>query len=206
MTRLTILFCLFCSAAFAQKEVQPDSTWLTNNAGVFIENRLIQYDDGTYLQTGKIIGDTAKLIESARRIVSERAESMAADVAIVSGYSKDIAELIRRANSVETAVGSSTYQPDTATTLIVNPLRAIATDLLADMQTGTWQIGQNTVVFSMTAGGQARYKLGTEPTRNCSVLGNVVRMNNYLGGGSVDLFRITKRKFITLDGAIKMTR
>jgi len=205
---MRFLFCSFLFLpilVFSQKEVNKDSVWISNIGGTFFENRRVEYSDNTYTESNTPIGDTIQLLTRAKRSVFEQGENMANDVAIVSKYSGRISELIRQANAVEALVGQ-TFKYDSLTTIFTNPLKAIAAEKLAELTKRNWMIGTDAIVFSVNAQGQARYQVGTQPVRNCSILGNTIRLNNYLGGASLDLFRITNRKYINLDGSIKMLK
>lgn len=198
-----LFFLLVPFVLFGQKEIQKDSTWRSVSAGVFYEHLRIEYTDGTYTEQNRLLGDTAQFVAQARRSVFDRAESMAGDVVVVSGYSREIAELIRKSAEVEALVGQK-FKTDSVTAIYSSPVKQIGIETSPAL-TG-FKVAGADISFSFSAGGQARYQITGQPTRNCSIMGGVIRLNNYLGGGALDLYRLSGKKYVSPDGSVKMVK
>jgi len=65
--QLIFLFLTFTIAATAQRETVLDSTYLTNQNGVFFTVRVVNYSTGESEVTSKLVGDTSQLYNGGIR-------------------------------------------------------------------------------------------------------------------------------------------
>lgn len=198
-----LFFLLVPFVLFGQKEIKKDSTWRSVSGGLFYEHLRIEYTDNTYTEQNRLLGDTAQFVAQARRSVFDRAESMAGDVVVVSGYSREIGVLVRKSAEVEALVGQK-FKTDSVTAIYSSPVKQIGVETAPALS--GFKVAGADITFSFSAGGQARYQIIGQPVRNCSIMGSIIRLNNYLGGGALDLYRIGKKKYTSLDGSVKMTQ
>ena len=172
-------FCLLLLAIplllFSQKEVITDSTWISNDSGNFFENHIKIYNtgetDGGYK---RLIGDTAAVVEKFSNAFEQQAERFAQDAKVVSEYPSNIRELIRQDDAIEAMLG-------------ISPLRTLLQKQDTVFTDTTWSIkiegsGFVPIVFNVNAGGNLRYTVDTFPTKTAILFGNVIRLNNFLGG------------------------
>lgn len=182
MKKLLILALLASlhASTFAQASVTLDSSWIVNTAGVFYEHRLIEFLNGESNLTKKRLGDTAQVVATYRESFTSQTTSWAGDIEWTSTIPKKITELIRQDQSLTATLGKS-------------PVKSIldANKYLVDSTFKT-KDGNKTraIKFTVTQSGILRYKIDTFATRNATILGNALRLNNYLNTGTaIDLYK-----------------
>jgi len=177
----------------AQRQVVIDSTWIDNAGGVFFENHITVYSNGE--QDGgyrRRIGDTTALNNISAAKMEGTAESFATDIRIVSEFPAKIKELIRQGAAITAITGTSPIR------LIQNKYQQVFIDT-------AWQVrsdggAKRNIVFSVTAQGVFRYKIDTLQTRNAVLVGQVLRLRNYLNTGhDIDLYKIQDYRYASAD-------
>jgi hypothetical protein len=185
---LVILFSVSAFFAHAQSAIVKDSTYTITVNGKFSQAHYIEYEDGSTSLTVSpgLTADetyTAKLQE-----FESAAGTMANDVRHVSGFSKRLTELKRQNDAIKTLTGKS-------------PLDTIQSRQIFDYLVAGWSIKENgavarDVVFTVTAGGQMRYKIGSDAVKNVTLFGDAMRLNNYGTGIDADLFKLQNGNFV----------
>lgn len=180
----------------AQRSLVSDSTWISNSGGVFYENHLNLYDNGeTDGGFRRRLGDTMQVLRSYVNSIEGKASQLAADARIVSDFPAKVKELLRQGSAINNMIGR-------------NPLDTLQKKYQAGLVDTTWQMRINGAAFvpfafSVTAGGQLRYKLDTQANKNATVLGDVIRLANFNGGTvEVDLFLQKERFYTSIDRKI----
>lgn len=173
---IAALWVLPCSAQIVET---LDSTWISNTGGIFYQNRLITYLNGESTQTKKRLGDTSQVVSQYKTDFINTTQTWANDIEWTSTFTKRVSELIRQDQAMTTSIGKS-------------PVKKIV-ESYKWMTDSTFRIKdsskQRPIRFTITPQGQMRYKIDTFQTRSVTLLGNVMRLGNYLNGGSIDLYR-----------------
>jgi hypothetical protein len=201
MKKILLFFIFFPALCSAQTIVQ-DSTWLTNQSGIFYANRFQLYDNGNSTTTVTRVGDTTAVVSGAENVYRNTAASMCGDANVVMSNPAKIREIVRQdaemqrtlnrsalndiAIEVDTAAGANNrYFTITGWTLRDN---AVATPTVTP------------IVFSFGSTNAFRYKLGTETIKLAYCLGNVVRILNYKGQGyALDFYKQPSGRWATID-------
>lgn len=187
--KYALLFALLSATALsAQSTPAIDSTWTVNVAGVFYSDHMVQRIDGSSVLTRTRLGDTTQVLNTYVEQFKEKTRSMATDIEWTSSFPTVIKELIRQDAAVNTTVGRSPIKQ------IVAKQNYIQVDSIYKIKhTGS---PAKTIKFSVTAAGQMRYKVDTFTIRNVSMLGDVMRLNNYQNSGNaMDLYLFTDRRW-----------
>lgn len=195
---LTIAAIIFFATRISAQTIVVDSSWLTNNNGIFYANRFQLYDNGNSTTSVTKVGDTTAVANGAKNIYMNTAVSLAADANISMGNAAKIKEIVRQDAALQTTIGKST----------LNSI-ALQTDTTGTNFTSSgWQLRDNTsstptftpITFSFNAQGAFRYKLGTETIKQAFCLGNVVRIVNYKGQGyALDFYKRPNGTWATID-------
>lgn len=188
---LFLVMFLGCSA-FAQRTLLTDSTWISNESGLFFENHIAIYDNGeTEGGYKRLLGDTTKVVDKFTGKFEQDAARFANDAKVIVEYPAKIRELIRQDADVVALTGLS-------------PLKTLVSRYSAPFTDTTWAIRQNGVnlgvVFAVNAQGNLRYTLDTFPTKTAIIFGDVIRLNNYRNTtDDVIFYRIGSNSFSTID-------
>lgn len=193
--RYFLFFLIFLPALLpAQKDIVTDSTWITSSGGKFYENHIVRYstgeEDGGYK---RLLGDTAQVLSRNITRIEQQAELLANDARVVMEFPAKIKELIRSDAAISALLGQS-------------PIDSLRRKYSAPLVDSSWTIrsgGQaRDIVFSVNAQGGLRYKIDTLQTRNAVVLGGVLRLNNYLGGDDMPLYKVRDGFYASIDKGI----
>ncbi len=182
MKNLITLFALFLTLGLeAQREVITDSTWITNQSGIFYANRYKEFMNGEVILSKERLGDTAQVAESYHHTFLAETSTWANDVEVTSDYPRKIKELIRQDAAILAELGKS-------------PLKTILEEEDSRLVDSTWKVRINgnskQFKFSLSQAGALRYKVDTFTTRSATVLGDVIRLANWLNSGqALDLFK-----------------
>lgn len=192
---IILLFLLAAASAFAQRTVTSDSTWISNQGGIFYENRLIIWSNGDEDQTKRSVGDTSKVFSKNVRQIEQEGDRFAEDAKSVSAFPKRIREIIRQADALEAIIGWNPLDS------LQRKYASVLTDTLLQIKTdgGDW------LDFSLFVNnaGKLRYRVDTLPAKNAVLIGGVLRLYNFLGSTfEVDLFRSGDYDFYSLDSRV----
>lgn len=190
-----ILFCflmLLVGSAMAQRELVTDSTWISNENGMFFENHIAVYSTGE--QEGgykRLLGDTSQVVDKFTGKFEQDAARFANDAKVIVEYPAKIRELIRQDADVVALTGLS-------------PLKTLVSRYSAPFTDTTWAVRQNGVnlgvVFAVNGQGNLRYTLDTFPTKTALIFGDIIRLNNFKNTADDALFyRIGSNLFSTID-------
>lgn len=197
-TTFSLLATLISFAAFAQRIVVVDSSWITNESGHFFDNHITIYNTGE--QEGgykRLIGDTTTLVTAFSGKIEGRGENFATDARAVSGFPAAVKELIRQDAAITALTGQS-------------PIKAIQAKYQHIFTDSAYQIRKDggafaPVTFTVNAQGNLRYKIDTLPNRNAILLGEVIRLNNFYNTTQdVELYRIRDYFYTSLDRRISL--
>ena len=176
---IVIFTALMALASTAQTVELSDSTWITNTAGKFFQNRLISYLDGGATQTKTLLGDTTAVVSRYKTDFINLTGTWANDIEWTSTFTKKVTELIRQDQALTSNIGRSPVKS------IVESYKWLP-DSTFRIKDGTKQLS---IRFTITNAGQLRYKIDTFATRNAILLGKVMRLQNYKNGSSIDLYQ-----------------
>lgn len=198
----TIIFALLLSSvtAFSQRNVLSDTSFITNNAGRFFENRLIVYDNGESSAVVSLIGDTVAVQNLYRNAVNVEGRQLGAAVGIVRNR-VNITNTIRRISATcKTATGKS-----------VDQLSAIdkGAQWLNESLTFTNATNTRAAVITQQPDGTLRITIGTDAPRVMQLYeDSVIRIQSYPSGSSVlYIYNIgDNRIFSDFSGANYLTR
>jgi hypothetical protein len=197
-----LLFVIFLPAFCSAQTLIADSTWLTNQSGIFFANRYQLYDNGNSTTTVTRVGDTTAVVSGAENVYRNTAASMAGDANVVMSNPSKIREIVRQDAEMQRTLGRSA----------LNEI-AIKADTVSGANnryfTATgWMLRDNTsstptttaIVFTFGSTGAFRYKLGTETIKLAYCLGNVLRIQNYKGQGyALDFYKTASGQWATID-------
>jgi len=191
-----LLFLLLFPAFLQAQTTLIDSTWITNSNGRFFEKRLIRWDNGEDVLTTTNLGDTNMVALSFMSRFTAKSELWANEAQLASSHRREIGEIIRQSAHLNSIIGR-------------NPLRLIADANKSVYLDSLNRIRDNRVVrpikFTQQASGQMRYKVDTFATRNAFVIGNVIRLNNYMNTGQdLDIFKFNGNRFWSLGREVQV--
>lgn len=178
-----LFIILFPASLVGQvKTITADSSWITNQNGVFYRTQQVQYSTGEKVITESPIGDTATTYTKFKNEIEAIANRFADDVERVAAYRQQITELIRFGKEVPNTIGLS-------------PLDSLrnGTDLL---ETG-WKVDGAAISFRVNNAGNFQWKYDTlQDWTQAAYLGGVIRLNNF-NGYNTDFFRRSNNRWIT---------
>lgn len=194
-----MLLCVMLSSPLQGQDVVSDSAYITSSAGRFTANRAIGYDNGNGQVISQFLGDTSQAFTLLLQGLKEKANSLAADAAVVSRYRGVINDMGREATAIRTATGRS-------------PLDTIRRYEYAPMQVDGWRIrtltGTNAITFSVNAQGTTRWRTDTAAqARALQFFGPIIRLQAFpAAGGSTDLYRLRNGNYVNLDRTVVLLR
>ncbi len=164
----------------APAQVVKDSTWQTNEGGVFFETTLIEWANGEFSLNKQILGDTGTLFRNEFARFEIETGRMANIALEAKDFGREVRELLKKRDSVIAFLGVDIT--DTMAARYGAPLLA----------TG-WKLHEADttldVLFSVNAQGQLRYQIAGYPVRNAFHLGRALRLQNFKDiGGGLDVF------------------
>ena len=186
-----ILFLLLLPAMMQAQTTLIDSTWIINSGGKFFEKHLVKWDNGEDILTTSNLGDTNTVALSFVSRFTSKANEWAQQAQQASSHRRQIGEIIRQSAYLNTTIGR-------------NPLKMIADadkSVLLDSLNRIRELGSTskTIKFTQLSNGQMRYKVDTFATRNAYVVGNVIRLSNYLNAGrDLDIFKFNGNRYWSL--------
>jgi hypothetical protein len=198
-TIITLLFLCSLSAQMTaqQKYTVTDTTYTDNSAGVFFSVRDIVYSNGEESHTKTRIGDTLALFDAFYSRFVQQATQMATDAKYVITFPSLIGDMNRDNNLLLATTGKDAL--DTITARLSAPL----------LEDG-WTLRSNgtaeDILFIVNANGQLRYTITGFATRNATLFGSVIRMNNYKDGNAIDLYRVASGNYKTIDNRLTLRR
>lgn len=197
MRNIIIFFLILLPALLTaqSREVVLDSTWISNENGLFFENHITVFNTGE--EEGgykRLLGDTVKVLDKFANRIEQAASRFANDATVIVQYPAKIRELIRQDADVEDM-------------LSLSPIKTIQDKYSARFTDTTWQVRSGSdildIVFFVNGAGNLRYTLDTFPTKTAILLGDIIRLNNYQDG-TFDpiLYRIGDNVFSSIDKSI----
>lgn len=198
----TIIFALLlCSlSAFAQRTTLSDTSFITNNAGRFFENRLIVYSNGESSAVVTLVGDTAAVQSLYRNAVNVEGRQLGAAIAIVRNRVA-IQNTIRRISATcKTATGLSVDQVSFAEK---------GAQWLGESMTFTNATNTRAATITQQPDGTLRITIGTDAPRVMQLYeDSTIRIQGYPSGSSVlYIFNVgDNRTFSDFSGANFLTR
>jgi hypothetical protein len=187
---IIILLAVVPGFAFAQqKETASDSSWIANRNGIFYQIRAVVYANGEENTTAVPLGDTIQTVQKFRDNIRNAASTFASDAQIVSGYRRQITELIRFGRTLPAILGKSP----------LDSLRADQSNLLIASGWTLRTDGTNTGIrFRVTLLGAFQWKADTTTTwRSAFYLVGVIRLNG-MNGYATDFFKNSKGGWTTI--------
>lgn len=187
---LFILCMVFAGVISAQTgEIVKDSSYTVASAGKFIQARYVEYEDGSSVTTTLPALTADELLLKKKSEIEQHVLAMSKDVAYVSFFRRNLTEIKRKADAMKALTGKS-------------PLDTIQAIGIAIYTVPGWTIVESgaaarDVVFTVTAQGVMRYKIGNDAAKPVWFFGNAMRLNNHLGtGNDTDLFRLENGNFV----------
>jgi hypothetical protein len=187
---LFVLCMVFAGAISAQTgEVVKDSSYTVSSAGKFIQARYIEYEDGSSVTTTQPAFTADELLLKKKSEIEQLTSAMAKDVAYVSFFRRNLTEIKRQSDAMKVLTGKS-------------PLDTIQANSVAIYTVSGWTIVESgaaarDVVFTVTAQGVMRYKIGSDAAKPVWFYGSAIRLKNHIGTGiDTDLFRLENGNFV----------
>lgn len=198
-TLITLLFlCSLSAQMIAQKYTVTDTTYTTNSAGVFFTVRDIVYSNGEETHTKTRIGDTLALFDAFYNRFVNTAAQMSTDARYAITFPALIGDMNRDNNLLLATTGKDAL--DTVTARLSAPL------LEDGWKLRTSGAGAEDVVFIVNNNGQLRYTITGFTTRNATLFGQVIRLNNYKDGTAIDLYQVASGNYKTINNSITLRR
>ena len=196
MKKHILLFCLLacCSAAFSQRVLILDTAYNTAANGAFYNVREVRYNNGEGSVTTSLIGDTVTIFQNFLNTLTGSGIFMANAAREAARFDRDITKMIQDAAGVQATTGR-------------DPLDTLTARYSAPLLVPGWEISDTVtraVSFSVNAGGQLRYTVTGFQARNAFIFSNTLRLNNYLNGGALNLYKNTGGNWFSIDNGIKM--
>lgn len=175
-----------------------DTTWQTTNAGKFYTVREVVYNTGESSLTKSLIGDTATIFQTYYNRFITESNGLAAVAREVVRHRKAITRMNQENNLALSVTGRDAL--DTITAKLAGPLLAAG-----------WRAkdtaGVKDLTFSVNANGQLRYTVQGFATRNATLFGKVMRLNNYRSSGfDVDVYESASGNWFSVDGDNELLR
>ncbi len=199
MKYLFFIFILAFAPVYvrAQAITTKDTTYQLSTGGKFYEVREVEYIDGSGSVTRSLIGDTMTIFANTLNFVVSEGNRMASDAREVIRFDEIVNNLSARITEVLAVTGRDIF--DTLAARYSAPLLAQGWAISEDTT------GIDNIMFSINAGGQLRYQITGNPTRNAFIIGRVMRLVNYPGHGhSIDMYRMPGGNWISIDRRIKL--
>lgn len=176
----SLFFALIAFQSTSQTVIEKDSSYMELIGGVYYQTREVVYPSGDMLTTRTRVGTLTDAVNLSVAKYTQQAEQMASVARTASFYKARITEIIREGNAARALHGAS-------------PLDTLQARNVAPLLVPGWTIKDGAtvtaIVFSVTAGGQFRYKLGADANKNAVLLGSIIRLRNYsTTGEDVDLY------------------
>lgn len=179
MKNILIFSLLFVAFQASAQVTEKDSSYMELIGGVYFTTRDVVYPSGDMITTKTRIGTLADAVNLNVSKYAAQAAQMAENARAVSTYKARITEIIREGAAAKTLLRASPM--DTLQARRITPFLAPG-----------WTVKNGTVtaiIFSVTAQGQFRYKLGTDAIKNAVLLGDIIRLRNYAATAEdVDLY------------------
>lgn len=178
-----LFIILFPSSLVGQtKNITADSSWITNQNGVFYRTQQVQYSTGEKVITESPIGDTSTTYTKFKNEIEAIANRFADDVERVAAYRQQITELIRFGKEVPNTIGLS-------------PLDSLRNG--AGLLDAGWKVDGVAISFRVNNAGNFQWKFDTvQNWTQAAYLGGVIRLNNF-NGYNTDFFRRSNNRWIT---------
>ncbi len=187
---LFILCMVFAGLISAQTgDIVKDSSYTVASAGKFIQARYVEYKDGSSVTTTQPALTADELLQKKKSEYEQQVYTMAKDVAYVSFFKRSLTEIKRQADAIKTMTGKS-------------PLDTIQANLISIYTVPGWTIVENgsaarDIVFTVTAQGVMRYKIGSDAAKPVWFYGSAMRLKNHIGTGiDTDLFQLENGNFV----------
>lgn len=194
---ISILFlCSLSAQMAAQKYVVSDSSYTVNTGGAFFTVHDVIFSNGEETHIKTLIGDTAALFNVFYNRFVQAGTQMATDARFVLTFTRKIADLKKDNDDLLAIAGQ-----DALDTITARLSGAIMEDGWTIRQNGTAQ----DIAFTINNGGQLRYSVGGN-TRNAIFFGDVLRLNNYAGGGDLPLYKVESGNYKSIDNKITLRR
>lgn len=187
---------ILCIKAGAQSVVTFDTLYQTNENGLFYEVREVQYATGESSTTKTLAGDTSAIFGTYYRAFLAEGNRMATEANVARKFDKEISGIIDRNTAVLLSTGT-------------DPLDTITANFAAEILQSGWNIQDDTtfldIAFSVNNAGQLRYEITGFPTRQATLIGGSMRLNNYKATGKkMDLFKMPGGNWTSIDDAVKI--
>lgn len=191
MKKILFILCMvFARLSAAQTgEIVKDSSYMVAFSGKFIQARYVEYEDGSSVTTTQPALTADELLQKKKAEYEQHVSTMAKDVAYVSLFKRSLTEIKRQADAIKTMTGKS-------------PLDTIQANLIEIYTVPGWTIVENgatarDIVFTVTAQGVMRYKIGSDAAKPVWFYGSAMRLKNHIGTGiDTDLFRLENGNFV----------
>lgn len=191
---LTAPLFLLAISAFGQRYITQDTTYQTNANGNFYSVREVKYNTGEGSIVTSLLGDTSTVFEGYYGELNQKGVALANQAREVARFDKEITTMIQQANALFASIGRDV-------------LDTLAKRHAAPLLTAGWII-QGTaaadISFSINANGQLRYQVTGFQARNAFIFANTMRLNNYLNGEHLNLYKNTGGNWFSADNKIKL--
>ena len=181
---------VFAGISTAQTgDVVKDSSYTVASSGKFIQARYVEYEDGSSVTTTQPALTADELQQKKKSEYEQQVSTMAKDVAYVSFFKRSLTGIKRQSDAIKTLTGKS-------------PLDTIQANSIAIYTVPGWTIVENgaaarDIVFTVTAQGVMRYKIGSDAAKPVWFYGSAMRLKNHIGTGiDTDLFRLENGNFV----------
>ena len=194
MKNITLLFILFSLSAPAQTITK--SFVLSSDATNYLEVTRTTAEDGlSYTETATLVGPAAALAGDQADKILQRMDALAQASYIVSNTNKRLTEEAR-ADSIILAI--TTF----------SPLKVIQDRYQSVLLQPGWTIDQGagagfvSLVFTVNASGVLRYSVNGAATKQATVYGSIIKLQNYPASGQNTNFFLSEngRSYFSLPG------
>ena len=179
--RHILTFCfLLCAFCISAQTWPKDSTWNAQENNVWFSYRQTTYENGSLALQKEFVGTDSVLASTKTTAIRQQSATMANDAKVVQKFRRNVTEIIRNAAATRTQIG-------------IDPLRILQDELAPSLTGNKWEIRSDstrTITFGVNTQGVLRYTVIGFPTRTVNVLGDIIRLNLYLGSKDpIDLYR-----------------
>ena len=173
MKQLTFIIALFLALTAQAQNVTRDTLYTVNSGGRFLEVQRFDYDDGSYTERSRIIGDTTALIDYIELRFYKQAQTYDRLASQLRLAPRDFGRMVQEDAQAQAAFGRS-------------PLIELQQQYDSTFLIDTYTLNDATVTFGRTAAGKLRMTQGTT-NYIVDLFGEALRIRNYPAQGKVTI-------------------